>query len=361
MKTHWNPLDFFARDAARLERLLPFRDRLPENWQGVFVLPMKLREHAPGSVSMTQLGRSCPLMVTDADAGYARNRNAERPLIILRDDRIRVEQGDQIRAMFDATPERLQEFLERANPPLQKITTINGESAGIMYMCWGEKAWAQVAKSVASLQQVGIDMPVCVVGGMPSGPHTNWELMRWMGESPFDRGERRNFQFRAGRVKPYLYGYSPFQRTLYIDADTEFVGDFTAGFELLDDYDLALTEESLTLGGLYNKKQAGWEINLLERDATIQELGGDARRKFINSGVIFFRKSPAAQAVFEEWGRQWLRWQQWDEQLALMRAVHAVADAKVKALGVEWNHPHREQAGIIFHNYGRGVARMNVS
>lgn len=360
MKINWHPLDFFARDAERLARLQPFRDGLPETRQGVFVLPTKLREHAPGSASMALLGRDCPLMVTAEDAGYARNRNPLRALVILGKDQIRAEQGGSVVAILPADPFQLHIFMDQQNPAPRRITSIGGESAGIMYMCWGEKAMKQVAKSAASLQTIGIDMPVCVVGDPPPCP-LDWDVRQWLGESPFDPNAKRNFQFRAGRVKPFLYEYTPFERTLYIDADTEFVGDFTAGFELLDDYDLALTEESLTLGGLYNKKQAGWEINLIERDATIQELGGDARRKFINSGVIFFRKSPAAQRVFEEWGRQWLRWQQWDEQLALMRAVHAVPDATVKALGVEWNHPHREQAGIIFHNYGRGVARMNVS
>jgi hypothetical protein len=65
-------------------------------------------------------------------------------------------------------------------------------------------------------------------------------------------------------------------------------------------------------------------------------------------------------ALFQEWHCQWLRYQQWDEQLALMRALHEYP-VKYKALSVDWNHPHRHLAKIIFHNYGRGAARINVA
>jgi len=67
------------------------------------------------------------------------------------------------------------------------------------------------------------------------------------------------------------------------------------------------------------------------------------------------------QAVFDAWGEEWDKWQQWDEQLSLMRAMYRVgADVKIKYLDVDWNHPHRDQAEIIFHNYGRGPVRSNV-
>src|SRR3970282_72090 len=137
------------------------------------------------------------------------------------------------------------------------------------------------------------------------------------------------------------------------------MSDILNGFEFLDQYDMALAEELLSVGQLYNKPRAGWEINIQERDATIAELGGDPKTKFLNSGVVFFRKCDPVTALFEAWGRQWLRWQQWDEQLALMRALQE-CPVNYKALPVDWNHPHRNKARIIFHNYGRATARMNI-
>lgn len=297
------------------------------------------------------------MVCNEEDLKYLRNRSSTRPVLLVRDDKVTVLTTEGIEAILPATPKAIDDFIIAKNPPLRRLDRIGGESIGILYMCFGERAAREVRKSLTSLHETGLDIPVCVVG---STPVEGTQFIKWQGESPFDPTQTKNFQFRAGRIKPQLYALSPYQRTLYIDADTEFIGDILPGFELLDTFDMAVTEETLTLGQLYNKKLAGWEINLVERDTTIEELGGDASHKFINSGVIFFRKSPAAEKTFHEWSVQWKRFQQWDEQLALMRAMHK-CQGKYKSLSVDWNHPHRDKAKIIFHNYGRGVARMNVS
>jgi hypothetical protein len=253
--------------------------------------------------------------------------------------------------------EVIQEFVNSKMPALKKIDSVEGQSIGILYMGFGERAAMEIRRSMATLKDIGLEIPVCVVGDTPV---EGAQFIQWEGQSPFDPEQRENFQFRAGRIKPFLYQITPFERTLYIDADTEFISNIMKGFELLSQYEMALAEELLSLGQLYNKPRAGWEINIQERNATIEELGGDPKKKFLNSGVLFFRKCPAVEALFDEWGRQWLRWQQWDEQLSLMRAMHQVK-VHYKALDANWNHPHRNHAKIIFHNYGRGGARMNVA
>lgn len=230
-------------------------------------------------------------------------------------------------------------------------------SVGIVYMSFGAKAAASVAKSVVSLRKLRLDYPICVVGNTPV---RGANFIRWEGESPFDVSQRHNFQFRAGRIKPGLYQLSPFEKTLYIDADTTFIKPIQESFDCLDEYDMAVTEENLTLAQLYNKKLAGWEINLQERDVTIVETGGDATRKFINSGVIFFKKTTQTEKLFEDWHTEWMRFQQWDEQLALVRAIHANQDVKIKYLSVKWNNPHLNAGTYIYHTYGAGMARMDL-
>src|SRR4030066_1283564 len=185
-------------------------------------------------------------------------------------------------------------------------------------MSFGQRAASESRKSMASLRNVGLKIPVCVVGDTPA---RGAQFIEWEGESPFDGSQRKNFQFRAGRVKPFLYGLTPFERTLYIDADTEFMSDILTGFEMLDVYDMALAGGLLSVGQLYNKPLAGWEINIMERDATIVERGGDPNTRFLNSGVVFFRKWDPVAPLFEAWGRQWLRGRERDEQLSLMRAL----------------------------------------
>jgi len=232
------------------------------------------------------------------------------------------------------------------------------ELNGIVYMSFGAKAGAAIAKSIASLRKTGLKYPICVVGDTPVA---GTQFVKWEGESPYDAKQRNNFQFRAGRVKPLLYGCSPFERTLYVDADTVFMKSIEEGFGYLDEFDMAVTEEKLTLGGLYNKKLAGWEINIRERDVTIDETGGDAKRKFINSGVVFFKKSAQIEKLFCDWHTEWVRFQEWDEQLALMRAIHTNQDVTIKCLSVKWNNPQLDSGTFIYHAYGRGVVRTNMT
>lgn len=311
---------------------------------------------------MNVLNRENAVMIcSQEDLNYVRNRSQTRPVLFVQDEHVRVVMADGVvDAILPKTVEAIRDYFEKRNPPPRRVEKIGNKSIGIVYMCFGWKAAREIKKSVASLHGIGLDIPVCVVGTPPSVDYVpDGEFIQWEGESPFDAEQTKNFQFRAGRVKPYLYDYTPFDYTLYIDADTEFMADILPGFEFLNECDMAVTEETLSLGQLYNKKLAGWEINLIERDATIEELGGDARIKFINSGVIFFKKSKGSKATFAAWGKEWNRWQQWDEQLALMRAMKR-AGGNYKHLSVDWNNPHKDKAKIIFHNYGRGVARVNV-
>lgn len=245
---------------------------------------------------------------------------------------------------------------QRRAMPVRKITSLKGDSIGIIYMGFGKKAAEAIAASRNSMIRLGMDIPVAVVG---DAKVMGTKLIPWTGEDPFDPDERHNFQFRAGRIKPYLYELSPFDRTLYIDADTEFMNKiFLTGFEYLTYFEMAVAQEMLTIGKLYNKPRAGWEINIKERDYTIEQLGRGPDVPFLNSGVIFFRKSDAVAAFMRAWGEEWKVFKQWDEQLSLMRAM-AKNPVKLKTLSVQWNCPHRAQARIIFHNYGRGVVRMD--
>lgn len=238
------------------------------------------------------------------------------------------------------------------------IEKINGETVGIIYMSWGDKAFEAIKKSQATLRRLGVEYPVTVFGDFPELPTIpkTWTVIQ-RNEDPFDVSRAIGFQFRAGRIKPLVCLSSPYDLTLYVDADTQFQEPIAPAFDLLKDHDILVTDEILSLADLYNKQLAGWELNLLERDVTIIELDGDDQQKFVNSGVIFFRKNRKTTKLFKEWHKQWQRFQEWDEQLAFMRAMYKDHSLNVKHLGVEWNSPHLREDTIIFHNYGRGVVR----
>lgn len=227
-------------------------------------------------------------------------------------------------------------------------------SAGIVAMAFGAKARAEAAKLADNLWH-DCELPLTVVGDEPV-PGTNWR--QWEGPSPYDSGAEHNFRFRAGRVKPFLHEYLDAERCLYLDTDCKVVGDLSPAFDLLERFDLLVTEHPSQLcSQLYNKPRAGWYHNRREA-AFCGEVWGTLQVPYWNSGVIFWRQGEAAHRVFSAWAEEWQRFSQWDEQLALMRAAYA-NPCRLQVLPIGWNAPHEWQAEAVFHWYGRGTSRTN--
>lgn len=395
---YWNEsIQFLARTPLNVQRLAPVYLAMDAEVRGSFYVPAPLGELARslgvepvelrGSVNQPLEVRPPGDMSPMVTAGYrdlltSVRTNNKRPQVYFQYDAFKAEAQNKVTVFFCPNEERA-EWVRRNWPNkkcllmgeqaevtaeaissiakergnLRVVDSMDGESIGIVYMAFGEKAANAVRESARSLRRIGLQIPVCVVGDTPVD---GYQFVEWTRESPFDPTQRSKFQFRAGRIKPWLVDLSPYERTLYLDADTEFMDDITPGFELLGEYDACIARENLTLHQLYNKKLAGWEINIQERDATIEELGAGAHVYFLNSGVLFFRKSVAAITAMHRWYDAWMEWQQWDEQLAFMRAFHRTPEARVNILEPEWNYPHRKPGIFIFHNYGRGVVRMDA-
>lgn len=221
---------------------------------------------------------------------------------------------------------------------------------GIVYMAFGDAARVELAKSIASLKKFA-NYPVLVVGDKK---FRRVPTVIWKGEYPYNPVAMRQHKFMAGRVKPFLYAISPFDRTLYLDCDTEFAQSPEEGFALLDRWDMAAA------------RHAGQErtirvlrFNDEERGAMIEHLSGNSDVPYLNSGVIFFRKCPQVEKVFQDWYTYWMEWGHWDEQQALMRAIY-MNPLRMLVLNECWNHPKRELAKVIYHAYGKGAARTDV-
>jgi hypothetical protein len=251
-------------------------------------------------------------------------------------------------------------------PHRPKIKLRTSKERGVLYMCFGEAAILEMGKSIQSLRAVGSSLPIAVVGDMASLKNLNGleseilETIEWTGENPFDPTKAEHFHFRAGRVKPGFYDATPFKETLYLDCDTEIKKDVELGFEFLKRWDFVIAQERLNINQLYNRPRAGWQHNIIERDATIEELGGNGDIPFWNSGVFFWRHCQAAESMFAAWSEEWRRWQQWDEQLSLIRAGHR-SRARILVLSERWNYPHDDDPeAVIVHLYGKGAARTDV-
>ena len=183
---------------------------------------------------------------------------------------------------------------------------------GIVYVVYGEKARAEAEMSYRALRQF-CDLPVSVIGEKAA-------QMRHIPLAQQDPGGR------WGKLNADLL--SPYEFTLYLDADTRPRGDLSAGFAVLrDGWDMAITLST------QQDDEAMWHIGVEEREQTCLEWGCVPAQ--LQGGVIFFHKNPRTHALFAAWREEWRRWAGQD-QAALLRALRRVP-AKVWLLGRPYN------------------------
>lgn len=226
--------------------------------------------------------------------------------------------------------------------------------AGVIYVAFGDNAIKAMTSSVMSLRLLCPELPIVVIGKEPLWVTTHQESMYWDGENPYRPTNPNQFHFLAGRVKPFLYGISPFDKTLYVDADTEFQSSPMPGFDLLNRYDFMVAKHSSHNIGMLGEHPSP------ERLETMKELGGCGDIPYPNSGVLFWKKCPASELLFQSWHTEWMRFQGWDEQLALMRATYK-HPIRWLLLPEAWNGENRKEGSIIFHDFhGTHIARSNA-
>lgn len=228
-------------------------------------------------------------------------------------------------------------------------------SRGVIYMAWGKKAAKEAAGSIQSLWTKAPEMQVKVVGDADC-----LEIPKIVGESEnlevvfFELDPFRGAEFLAGRVKPLLYNCTPlfngkpWDRTLYVDADTRFRASPEAGFALLDRWDFLVAETG-------QRTIMQHMVGVREAHYTRAMFGEAQQLLYHNSGMLFWRRNKRVERLFELWSEEWLRFEGWDEQMPLLRAI-ARSDTLVLTLPYTWNTNFPSQAAMVFHEFGKRVA-----
>jgi hypothetical protein len=138
---------------------------------------------------------------------------------------------------------------------------------GVVYIVWGDLAKARVKTSVASLRRFHPDWPVHV---QELGPE-------------FEKQEGMEV-YRGLLEKAKMNDYSPFEETLYLDADTTVMAPLDYGFEQAERFGLACTHCVCPWARRYN--------NIPQRGDTVE----------YSTGVMFWVREKA-QRLFDEWKR----------------------------------------------------------
>lgn len=204
-------------------------------------------------------------------------------------------------------------------------------SRGVCLIAYGEKAEREADLCIRSLRRYH-DWPYMVATNS-NGPNSTNRFL------PKDYTDVQKSRWS----KVTLDLWSPFDETLYLDADTRAQGDLSAGFDMLcDGWDMVITPSS------NQADQNMWHVAPDEREYTYL-LYQCADVLQLQGGVFWLRKSEAVTRFFEAWRMEWQRWRQFD-QAALLRALIA-APIRLHLLGRPFNG-----GAVVAHNHGRAAA-----
>lgn len=196
---------------------------------------------------------------------------------------------------------------------------------GIVYIAYGEKARISAKHSLNSH-----NIPAELVGDQ--------------GSLEFSTPPDFNHLQQSRWAKVNLDLITPYQLTLYLDADVHFVGEddkiIKYGFRMLrDGWDIVLCPSSR------QSLDAMGHVGEEERLATISELMYTPLA--LQCGVFFFNKKTTA-LFFEAWRSEWKRFKDQD-QAAFLRALNYVP-LKIWLLGAPWNN--KKPSGVFYHKFG---------
>lgn len=205
-----------------------------------------------------------------------------------------------------------------------------GRKFGIIYVAYGDLAKKSCELSLKSAKKMHPGVPVAVISDIHI-PGADVDVI----QSEGTKGARE--------YKTQTYHYTPFEYTLYLDADTLVVGSLAAGFVALQaGWDIA--------AALDYRQSLGRVDHLPENDkqATIERIGTGEFPHY-NTGMLFYRKSPETERLFDLWFSEWGKFK-YRDQGAFIRAFHQ-SDAKLWTLAWQWNTHRPEKATHLFHNH----------
>lgn len=189
---------------------------------------------------------------------------------------------------------------------------------GVIYIAYGDHAQFEVGKSLVGLSQFVTSVTI-------------------INEKRF-----KDDSYGARWAKLNIDSLSPYDLTLYLDADTRVNQNICKGFDILDDgFDLVIAPS-----GRQGRDCLG-HIESVDKRHTIEYLGMTPLN--LQAGMFFFNRHTTKE-LFELWRIEWDRFRRFD-QGAFLRALYFYP-LKVWILGSPWNSCGGE---IIDHKFGRAV------
>jgi len=198
----------------------------------------------------------------------------------------------------------------------KKNTKSNQKDCGVIYVAFGVPYLLQALHSYRTLKMNNPDISAKIVTNVLSFTSDDPLLTVQYIDAP--DGENRKY-------KTSVYELSPFQRTLYLDADTEVCDNISFGFHFLDRVDFAIRPAPVLI------KNVSFEINP-ERSYRWARKWGE-----FNGGVFFFRKCSECEILFKSWNAEIIEKKLKRDQKALTRAIVKNPGMSLWPLAPAWN------------------------
>lgn len=201
---------------------------------------------------------------------------------------------------------------------------------GVCYVAYGAEAIAECLASIRTLKRSNPDLPVCVLTDDTKAFRLIAQHVCRFDSDPFGR-----------LAKLSVDSLSPFDLTLYLDADTRVHFPLDLPFKVL--------EQGFEFVGTLSANQGEdwWLVHLRTqwRQATEDFIG--FKNAVAQGGVFAFRKTPCVKAFFGNWRKFFAEGDGEHDQDAMQKALH-VQPMRAYYIGKAFNGGE-----IVHHRYGQ--------
>ena len=203
--------------------------------------------------------------------------------------------------------------------------SLNAEM-GVLYIATGKNYLEACKNSASSIKRYCNGLPVHIFTDQPVTDHACFDTVGVI-------------TALCGQHKVDYIGRSPFQKTLYLDADTRVCTDITELFELLDRFDMAFAQahQRVATNRQFWRRQIPYSFPQL------------------NCGVILFKKSEAVDQLLRNWKEAYHDAGFSKDQVTLRELIW-MSNLRVAILPPEYNIRYRRY--LRFWSPGEAVAKI---
>lgn len=200
--------------------------------------------------------------------------------------------------------------------------TVNISRRGIYCVAFGDPARKCCERMIKSARRHLPEVPIMLCSDRPLGL-----------EDLFTPQPDSDIGGRGAKLLAYELTPPEWESVLYLDADTEIVGDIRFYFQLVEDgWEFVICKDPMREDVAQLPRHKYEAMELVELEAA---MGGTLHTLMLNGGVWAFSRGKRVAAFFKRWLAEWQKHAMRD-QGALLRALYA-DPLKIYVLGNEWN------------------------